>query len=191
MKLVHDIWCHPGEDKLVKICNARQGRGFPRGFVTQLRRFKCATCAVSKRTRRYRVSARLKFKRASKKSAKKPATYTGPCTCSGCDRTFQTAASLASHLRDSTKCSKSGKFEHIGITAERQALVRCANPCTEIHHPLGRFTRLWTPTSAARVSITLDSRNQCGCAQRMRNTGKTFTSLPTSMTVSYAANQQA
>ena len=31
-----------------------------RGFITQLRKFHCATCAVSKRTRRYRRSMRVK-----------------------------------------------------------------------------------------------------------------------------------
>ena len=60
MQLVHDMWCHPGNDKMEQIYKARRGRGFPRGFITQLRKFNCATCAVSKRTRRYRRSKRVK-----------------------------------------------------------------------------------------------------------------------------------
>ena len=47
MQLVHDIWCHPGNDKLEQIYKARRGKGFPKGFITQLRKFNCATCAVS------------------------------------------------------------------------------------------------------------------------------------------------
>ncbi len=53
MQLVHDIWCHPGNNKMEQFYKARRGRGFPRGFITQLRKFHCATCAVSKLTRRY------------------------------------------------------------------------------------------------------------------------------------------
>ena len=60
IQLVHDMWCHPGNDKMEQIYKARRGRGFPRGFITQLRKFHCATCAVSKRTRRYRRSKRVK-----------------------------------------------------------------------------------------------------------------------------------
>jgi hypothetical protein len=60
MQLVHDMWCHPGNDKMEQIYKARRGKGFPRGFITQLRKFNCATCAVSKRTRRYRRSKRVK-----------------------------------------------------------------------------------------------------------------------------------
>ena len=46
MQLVHDMWCHPGNDKMEQIYKAKRGRGFPRGFITQLRKFHCATCAV-------------------------------------------------------------------------------------------------------------------------------------------------
>ncbi len=60
MQLVDDMWCHPGNDKMEQIYKARRGRGFPKGFITQLRKFNCATCAVSKRTRRYRRSKRVK-----------------------------------------------------------------------------------------------------------------------------------
>jgi hypothetical protein len=59
MQLVHDMWCHPGNDKMEQIYKARRGTGFPRGFITQLRKYHCATCAVSKRTRRYRRSKRV------------------------------------------------------------------------------------------------------------------------------------
>ena len=58
-QLVHDMWCHPGND-MEQIFKALRGRGFPRGFITKLRKFHCATCAVSKRTRRYRRSKRVK-----------------------------------------------------------------------------------------------------------------------------------
>mgnify|MGYP007046309655 FL=1 len=34
MQLVHDIWCHPGNDKLEQIYKARRGKGFPKGFIT-------------------------------------------------------------------------------------------------------------------------------------------------------------
>jgi hypothetical protein len=66
MQLVHDMWCHPGNDKMEQIYKARRGRGFPRGFITQLRKSHCATCAVSKRTRRYRRSKRVKVAAAKR-----------------------------------------------------------------------------------------------------------------------------
>jgi hypothetical protein len=66
MQLVHDMWCHPGNDKMEQIYKARRGRGFPRGFITQLRKFHCATCAVSKCTRRYRRSKRVKVAAAKR-----------------------------------------------------------------------------------------------------------------------------
>jgi hypothetical protein len=66
MQLVHDMWCHPGNDKMEQIYKARRGRGLPRGFITQLRKFHCATCAVSKRTRRYRRSKRVKVAAAKR-----------------------------------------------------------------------------------------------------------------------------
>jgi hypothetical protein len=66
MQLVHDMWCHPGNDKMEQIYKARRGRGFPRGFITQLRKFHCATCTVSKRTRRYRRSKRVKVAAAKR-----------------------------------------------------------------------------------------------------------------------------
>ncbi len=37
MQLVHDMWCHPGNDKMEEIYKARRGRGLPRGFITKLR----------------------------------------------------------------------------------------------------------------------------------------------------------
>jgi hypothetical protein len=49
-----------------QIYKARRGRGFPRGFITQLRKFHCATCAVSKRTRHYRRSKRVKVAAAKR-----------------------------------------------------------------------------------------------------------------------------
>jgi hypothetical protein len=55
-----------------QVYTARGGRGFPRGFITQLRKFHRATCAVSKRTRRYRRSKRVKVadaKRARREHA--------------------------------------------------------------------------------------------------------------------------
>jgi hypothetical protein len=51
MQLVHDMWCHPGNDEMEQIFKARRGSGFPRVFITKLRKFHCAICAVSKRTR--------------------------------------------------------------------------------------------------------------------------------------------
>jgi hypothetical protein len=49
-----------------QIFKARRGRGFPRGFITKLRKFHCATCAVSKRTRHYRRSKRVKVAAAKR-----------------------------------------------------------------------------------------------------------------------------
>jgi hypothetical protein len=66
MQLVHDMWCHPGNDKMEQIYKARRGRGFPRGFITQLRKFHCSTCAVSKRTRCYRRSTHVKVAAAKR-----------------------------------------------------------------------------------------------------------------------------
>ena len=70
---VHDIWCHPDNEKLDQIYKARRGKGFPTGFLTHLHRFKYATCAVSKRTCRYSRSKRVtvaKAKRATQARAR-------------------------------------------------------------------------------------------------------------------------
>jgi hypothetical protein len=56
MQLVHDMWCHPGNDKMEQIFKARR----------KLRKFHCATCAVSKRTRRYRRSKHVKVAAAKR-----------------------------------------------------------------------------------------------------------------------------
>ena len=64
-QLVHDMWCHPGND-MEQIFKALRGRGFPRGFITKLRKFHCATCAVSKLTRSYRRSKRVKVAAAKR-----------------------------------------------------------------------------------------------------------------------------
>ena len=66
MHLVHDMWGRPGNDKMEQIYKARRARGFPRGFITQLRKFHCATCTVWKRTRRYRRSKRVKVAAAKR-----------------------------------------------------------------------------------------------------------------------------
>jgi hypothetical protein len=66
MQLDHDMWRHPGNDKMEQIFKARRGRGFPRGFITKFRKFHCATCAVSKRTRRYCRSKRVKVAAAKR-----------------------------------------------------------------------------------------------------------------------------
>jgi len=114
MQLVHDMWCHPGNDKMEQIFKARRGRGFPRGFITKLRKFHCATCAVSKRTRRYRRSKRVKVaaakhvkvaaakrapqahtlrKRTSEQEAQKQDSGTAikQLPCQGCQRIFESA----------------------------------------------------------------------------------------------------
>ena len=133
MQLVHDMWCHPGNDKmeqifvtlcLCEIFKARRGRGFPRGFITKLRKFHCATCAVSKHTRRYRrfkrvivaTAKRVKVaaakrspqahtlrKRISEQEAQKQDSGTAikQLPCQGCQRIFMSAQGLASHLTDS------------------------------------------------------------------------------------------
>ena len=36
MQLVHDMWCHPCNDKMEQIFKARRGRGFPRGFISMI-----------------------------------------------------------------------------------------------------------------------------------------------------------
>ena len=123
MQLVHDMWCHPGND-MEQIFKALRGRGFPRGFITKLRKFHCATCAVSKRTRRYRRSKRVKVaaakrvkvaaakrapqahtlrKRTSEQEAQKQDSGTAikQLPCQGCQRIFGSAEGLASHLTDS------------------------------------------------------------------------------------------
>jgi hypothetical protein len=78
MQLVHDMWCHPGNDEMEQIYKARQGRGFPRGFITQLRKFHCATCAVSKRTQRYQRSKRFKVAAAKRATQAKDVESTEP-----------------------------------------------------------------------------------------------------------------
>ena len=140
MQLVHDMWCHPGNDKMGQIYRARRGRGFPRGFITKLRKFQCAACAVSKRTRCYRHSKRVKVaavKRATQAGALqtcKPssdkdindfgnAEYFGEqeahkqgsaikqLTCQGCQRIFGSAQGLASHLKESYRCPSSSNYQ--------------------------------------------------------------------------------
>ncbi len=108
MQLVHDMWYHPGNDKMEQIYKARRGRGIPRGFITQLRKFHCATCAVSKRTRRYRRSKRVKVaavKRATQARTEAQEQGSGTViqqlTCHGCQRIFGSVQGLASHLKES------------------------------------------------------------------------------------------
>ncbi len=104
MQLVHDMWCHPGNDKMEQIYKARRGRGFPRGFITQLRKFHCATCAVSKRTRRYRRSKRVKV------AAAKRATQA---------RTLRTRKPSADVVLNDSK-----NAEHAGEQAHRRSKSR-------------------------------------------------------------------
>ena len=118
MQLVHDIWCHPSNDKLEQIYKARRGKGFPRGFTTQLRKFKCTTCAVSKRTRRYRRSKRVKIaatKRAQERSERKHNDNSSSAickhACDSCERTFGSAQGLASHLKHSHCCPGSSNYK--------------------------------------------------------------------------------
>ena len=128
MQIVHDMWCHPGNDVANLQGKAGQRlherRIIIRGFITQLRKFHCATCAVSKRTRRYRRSKRVKVatakrvkvaaakrepqahtlcKRTSKQEAQKQDSGTAikQLPCQGCQRIFMSAQGLASHLTDS------------------------------------------------------------------------------------------
>ena len=109
MQLVHDIWCHPGNDKLEQIYKARRGKGFPKGFITQLRKFKCATCAVSKRTRRYRRSKRVKV--AAAKRATQAPTQRKHQQNSGADLTASKnivpASEQEAHKQDSGATSES------------------------------------------------------------------------------------
>jgi len=102
MQLVHDMWCHPAK----------------------VRKFHCATCAVSKHTRRYRrfkrvivaTAKRVKVaaakrspqahtlrKRISEQEAQKQDSGTAikQLPCQGCQRIFMSAQGLASHLTDS------------------------------------------------------------------------------------------
>jgi hypothetical protein len=44
IQLVHDMWRHPDNDKMEQIYKSKRGRRFQRGFITQLRKFLCATC---------------------------------------------------------------------------------------------------------------------------------------------------
>ena len=93
---------------------------------------------------------RVKLKRAAKNSVKKPATYTGPCTCDGCNRAFKTARSLTSHLRDSTKCSKSAKFEPTHLARHPDQVLEPAAAREALHQvcalagtvPASSLTRL-------------------------------------------------
>ena len=97
MQLVHDMWCHPGNDKMEQIYKARRGRGFPRGFITQLRKFHCATCAVSKPTRRYRRSTRVKVAADAVVAAKAPHAFMG-MTKMGQAAIFETRGNQDVHI---------------------------------------------------------------------------------------------
>ena len=132
MQLVHDIWCHPGNDKLEQIYKARRGKGFPRGFTTRLRKFQCTTCAVSKRTRRYRRSKRVKVaaakraQQASANKAKKPKSEatSEPIACEGCQRIFGSVQGRASHLKESHRCSSSANYKPLMEAQTDQVLGR-------------------------------------------------------------------
>jgi hypothetical protein len=39
MQLVHDMWCHPGNDKMEQIYKVRRGKGFPRGYILSFANF--------------------------------------------------------------------------------------------------------------------------------------------------------
>ena len=155
MQLVHDMWCHPGNDKMEQIFKARRGRGFPRGFITKLRKFHCATCAVSKRTRRYRRSKRVKVaaakrvkaaaakrapqahtvrERTSEQEAQKQDSGTAikQLPCQGCQRIFGSAQGLASHLTDSYRCPSSSNYHPPTAEPAKRVLQR-AEASTALH----------------------------------------------------------
>jgi hypothetical protein len=50
MQLVKDTWCHPDNNKMEQTYKARRERSFSRGFITQLRKFHCATRGVEAQT---------------------------------------------------------------------------------------------------------------------------------------------
>jgi len=153
-QLVHDMWCHPGND-MEQIFKALRGRGFPRGFITKLRKFHCATCAVSKLTRSYRRSKRVKVaaakrvkvaaakrapqahtlrERTSEQEAQKQdsGTTIKQLSCQGCQRIFGSVQGLASHLTDSYQCPSSSNYHPPTVEPAKRVLQR-AEASTALH----------------------------------------------------------
>eukprot|EP00961_Rhodomonas_salina_P245022 3311098-Rhodomonas_salina.1 len=48
MQLLHDRWSHPSSTKMEQIVLYYKSRGFPPGFLKELKHFKCKVCALCK-----------------------------------------------------------------------------------------------------------------------------------------------
>eukprot|EP00961_Rhodomonas_salina_P081696 1098203-Rhodomonas_salina.1 len=72
MQLIHDKWGHPSnsESKMERIVRYYKRRGFPKGFLDALKKFKCKVCTVCKSARVYKHTKRMKEKMAHNKRRK-------------------------------------------------------------------------------------------------------------------------
>ena len=158
IQLHHDIWCHPCNGKLEHIHRMRKGRGFPTGFLKRLRQFNCVTCSVSKRTRRYRRSKRVKLKLSARRQSKKQASlapYTGIFQCSGCSRVFDNPQGLQHHRDESTKCPQSVKFQPTTTFQHPEQVLDSAEAADALHqvHALSGSVSEGATTSLTRLHI--------------------------------------
>ena len=144
MQLVHDMWCHPGNDKMEQIYQAKHGRGFPRGFITKLRKFHC-TCAVSKRTRRYRRSKRVKL--AAAKRATQAGTLQTRKPSSDTDLNDFANAEHVGNLKESHRCHSSSNFQPPTAEPARRVLQR-AEASTALHQ-ISAWASAATSTTAS------------------------------------------
>eukprot|EP00961_Rhodomonas_salina_P249976 3378747-Rhodomonas_salina.1 len=71
MQLLHDRWSHPSNSKMEQIVRYYKLRGFPPGFLTELKHFRCKVCALCKGARVYKHTKLVKDKMESNKRAKK------------------------------------------------------------------------------------------------------------------------
>jgi hypothetical protein len=71
MQVVHDKWGHPSNTKMERIVRYYKSKGFPTGFLKQLKNFKCKTCALCKGARVYKHTKRVQEKMTKGKENKK------------------------------------------------------------------------------------------------------------------------
>eukprot|EP00961_Rhodomonas_salina_P209272 2824801-Rhodomonas_salina.1 len=48
MQLLHDCWAHPSNTKMECIVRYYKQKGFPPGFLAELKHFKCKVCTICK-----------------------------------------------------------------------------------------------------------------------------------------------
>eukprot|EP00961_Rhodomonas_salina_P012370 166633-Rhodomonas_salina.1 len=70
MQLLHELWGHPSNTKMESIICYYKGKGFPPGFLAELKHFRCKVCAICKGARVYKHTKRVQEKMEKNKKAR-------------------------------------------------------------------------------------------------------------------------